>query len=764
MRRAPLRETALAVLFFFVATLLFTWPIAARLGDGLADPWDARLNAWILHWDFHQTFHDPLNLFDANIFYPARYALAFSENLYGAALFGFPLYAVGASTLTVYNVLFLLGMFLSAVSGWALAHYVTEDPLASVMGGLVYAFVPWRIAHLPHIQFQWGAFLTLLLLFLLRYLDQGRPRDAVLFGICFAWNALSNIHYALFSVFLVGLVLMFEGLVREGAAYRRRLAGCAVALAAATLVVLPFLIPYAEASALYGMRRGSEEIDAFSGRPIDFLTAGPQNKLYAPLTQRWAQAEGDFFPGLCVLALAVVALVRLRGPGAPERSKGLPRGQRGTRLLDGLLLVGLALWVWSVSVPGAVLGPLKLRDSGRIVVFLTVLLFARLIVAFPRHWGFADLSDFVRRMRIGSRAGLFLSIAVAGVVVALGTHTPYYRFLVQSLGPVFHSIRAPSRGIVLFDLAIGVLAACGLSLLARRSRFFVVGAVLLVAIEYRAFPLEMYPVERGTAPVYAWLARVDLPGGVVEWPFNTDAEVDYEFRSTAHWKPLVNGYSGFFPPHYLELATMLAEKPIRSGVWKKMTDLGASLLILHPHAFEEEGLRMSYLGLLRQGLSDGILQEPRVFWHDQSRDYVFRLKDSTSSPLQSGEAAGRLAGEERERWLSAIEASLHPPFGMIAAPKENETVASGAWGFGWALDDSGVAEVLVAPENGPATPALIGQFFPGVHEAHPTYPDSDKAGFGFAVPKLPPGPHTLTVTIKAKDGGKTELKRAIKIR
>ncbi len=763
MRRAPLRETALAVLFFSFATVVFTWPIAARLGDGLADPWDARLNAWILHWNFHQTFHDPLNLFQANIFYPAKYALAFSENLYGAALFGFPLYAVGASTLTVYNVLFLLGMFLSAVSGWALAHYVTGDPLASVMGGLVYAFVPWRITHLPHIQFQWGAFLALLLLFLLRYLDQGRPRDAVLFGICFAWNALCNVHYALFSIFLVGLLLMFEGLIQEGTVYRRRLAGCAVALAAATLVVLPFLIPYAKASALYEMRRGSEEIDVFSGRPIDFLTAGPQNKLYGPLTQRWAQAEGDFFPGLCVLALAVVALVRLRGPGAPERSKGLPRGQRGTRLLDGLLLVGLALWVWSVSVPDAVLGPLKLRDSGRIVVFLTVLLLARLVVAFPRHWGFADLSDFVRRMRIGSRAGLFLSIAVAGVVVALGMHTPYYRFLVQSFGPVFHTIRAPSRGIVLFDLAIGVLAAWGLSVIARCSRLLVAGALLVVGIEYRAFPLEIYPVDPAPAPAYTWLAGVDLRGAVVEWPFNTDAEVDYEFRSTAHWKPLLNGYSGFFPPHYLELAAMHAEKPIRSEVWKKMTDLGASLLVLHPHAFEDEGLRKSSLDALRQGLSDGVLQTPRVFWHDQSRDFVFRMSGSTQSHAEAGQARP-LTRDEQARWLAAITLTLHPPFGTIAAPKENETLAAGTWGFGWALDDSGIAKVLVSSEISPATPALISQFFPGVHEAYPNFPNSDKAGFGFAVPKLPPGLHTLTVTLVAKDAGRTVLRRPIVIR
>ena len=46
-----------------------------------------------------QTLRDPLNLYQLNFFHPARYVLAFSENLYGVAVFGFPLLAAGASAL-----------------------------------------------------------------------------------------------------------------------------------------------------------------------------------------------------------------------------------------------------------------------------------------------------------------------------------------------------------------------------------------------------------------------------------------------------------------------------------------------------------------------------------------------------------------------------------------------------------------------------------------------------------------------------------------
>src|SRR6185295_14242582 len=101
--------------------------------------------------------------------------------------------------------------------------------------------------------------------------------------------------------------------------------------------------------------------------------------------------------------------------------------------------------------------------------------------------------------------------------------TPYYRFLVQSFGPVFHVIRAPVRGVVLFDLGLAVLAAWGLAELLRPRRpaarlSVALAAVLLIGIEYRAFPLSVGRVEPEPSPVYRWLAGVAVPGGVVEWP------------------------------------------------------------------------------------------------------------------------------------------------------------------------------------------------------------------------------------------------------
>ena len=127
----------------------------------------------------------------------------------------------------------------------------------------------------------------------------------------------------------------------------------------------------------------------------------------------------------------------------------------------------------------------------------------------------------------------------------------------------------PARGIVLFDLAVAVLAAWGFAVWSRRlapgPRRVWAGAFLAVlVVEYHDFPLKMYPVEEGAPAVYGWLRTAPAAGALVELPLGLDYDFDYLFRQGAHGKPLVNGYSGFFPKPYLELQEMLRLRPIPS--------------------------------------------------------------------------------------------------------------------------------------------------------------------------------------------------------
>lgn len=86
VRRSRVVREVLVFLTFCLFTAALTWPYVTRLRDAVVDAGDPYLVSWILWWDYHQTFTDPLHLFHANLFYPLRYTLAFSEHSYGISL------------------------------------------------------------------------------------------------------------------------------------------------------------------------------------------------------------------------------------------------------------------------------------------------------------------------------------------------------------------------------------------------------------------------------------------------------------------------------------------------------------------------------------------------------------------------------------------------------------------------------------------------------------------------------------------------------
>ena len=52
---------------------------------------DAHLYMWTLGWDAYAFLHQPLHIFDANIYHPYANTLAYSENLIGSAFFAAPI-------------------------------------------------------------------------------------------------------------------------------------------------------------------------------------------------------------------------------------------------------------------------------------------------------------------------------------------------------------------------------------------------------------------------------------------------------------------------------------------------------------------------------------------------------------------------------------------------------------------------------------------------------------------------------------------------
>src|SRR5439155_50123 len=116
------------------------------------------LNTWILAWDAGRFAHGLRGLWDAPIFYPYSHALAYSEHLLGIAIFSAPLQWATRNPILVFNAVFLTSFVLAGGAMYLLARTLTGRRDAALIAGLIFAFTPYRFAHIAHLQMlMWGS-------------------------------------------------------------------------------------------------------------------------------------------------------------------------------------------------------------------------------------------------------------------------------------------------------------------------------------------------------------------------------------------------------------------------------------------------------------------------------------------------------------------------------------------------------------------------------------------------------------------------------
>ena len=97
--------------------------------------------------------------------------------------------------------------------------------------------------------------------------------------------------------------------------------------------------------------------------------------------------------------------------------------------------------------------------------------------------------------------------------------------------------------------------------------------------------------------VYAAVSRLPEQSVLIEFPFgHPDYDVRAVYYSTAHWRKLVNGYSGFFPPDYgRRVAYLFLDIPRHPDISRDtLRDTGATHAVVHEAAYlGGEGIHVS---------------------------------------------------------------------------------------------------------------------------------------------------------------------------
>ena len=621
MHRA-LPSTIGAALLYVLLTGALTYPLLGRMGSSIAhDAGDPLLNTWILWWST-QAVPFTAAWWNAPIFHPMANAMALSEVLVGLVPLSATVQLLTGNPLTAYNVVFLLSFPLCGLTAFALALALTGRRDAALVAGIAFAFAPYRMGQLSHLQmlsWYWG---PLALLGLHRFLKDRQPAMLVLFAAAWLMQALSN-GYAMFhlSVLIVLWVLWF---VRD----LRTFVSIGGAWAAAVLPLVPVLLRYRTVHDELHLVRDINEVKRFGADLADFLSA-PRDLVLWDAFAGSDQAETALFPGATVLVVGLGWVVF-------EWRRGSFREERPTRMRQMFMVMAAAAAVVAfstIAVGPWQLGPLTVSTFHKP---FSIAVGFRLLASLRSSWMRAA---WHRR----SVAGFYLVAMASVYLLALGPeprllgrpllYEPPYAWLMRV--PGFDVMRVPARFAMAGVLCQSLLLAFAIARWARGPRAerqpLLVGAICfgLLADGWVRLPVASAP-ERGP-DIGSVAAFAELPVG--------DAAVDFGamYRSMFHKAPIVNAFSGYYPPHYLPLA-----HAIRHGRFAALRELSSD----GPLGVGVSAMRRD-AGELVAGLerSEGIVRGPA------DRGWItFQVAPRAPVPLSVGEKIR----------ISRVVANRHP--------------------------------------------------------------------------------------------------------
>jgi len=391
---------------------------------------DTALNTWAIAWVGITALRDPLNLFHANIFFPERRTLAFSEIMLPQSLMGAPLTWAGIDPVVVYNLLVLAGF---ALSGFAMAWVVSEwtgSRLAGIVGGLGYAFNAHTLVRFGHLQALHVQYLPLALYAMHRTIETAGRRWAGILALALVAQALTS-NYLLV---MAAIAMLAAVAVRPDAWRRQSLLALAGAAAAATLTLAPFLYQYWLVHTEQGLVRTFNEVETYSGTWRDWLSTGGRLHYNWWSHRFMPDTTSSLFPGITVSLLAIGAVIKGEAWRDPRARMALVIAIAGGALAFGANLPG---YRWLYDHMPLLQG---IRAASR---FGWLTLFALPILA-----GFT-VSRWIRELSPVKSAALATALSIAVTLEALRTPVAFTAY--EGIPKIYQRI-AGMADIVLAEL------------------------------------------------------------------------------------------------------------------------------------------------------------------------------------------------------------------------------------------------------------------------------------------------------------------------
>jgi hypothetical protein len=437
--------------------VITTWPLVLHMPSRIApDLGDPVRTAWEVAWVGHALLHQPLHLFNANVFYPHPLSLAFSDSLLGYGPTG--LFGSGTvAALVRYNLLFLFAWSLCFVGAYLLARELGLGRLGASAAGAAFAYAPYRVTEAGHLHVISSGGIPLALFLLLRGYRRG-SRSLVLAGwLVTAWQVSLGFTLGLQYCYLLAILAVIAAVYwwrgglrlgdpaateapagdgsgdsaagaeaaplrvgRGGLIPRHLLVVTLIGVALSGAIGVYQSVPYLKIANDYPTaKRTLKEVKTYSAGPAALLAASSENRVWGGVTSGMrakvhSKNESVFFPGGLILLLTAIGLAGVGGSPLTRR-----------------LRLGLAIGIVTVSVLALGLGltgagyPFRLvhdyapgwdgvRVPGRIFTLGT--LFYALLAGAGAQWLVRRMAPWGERHSLRGLPGLLGVALVIGVV------------------------------------------------------------------------------------------------------------------------------------------------------------------------------------------------------------------------------------------------------------------------------------------------------------------------------------------------------------
>ena len=512
---------------------------------------------------FSEIYHFP-------IYFPYSYTLTAGVNFIGQSVVLLPFYLMGIKNIYfLYNVLLFISLVLGGMAAYFFIREFVDNEVIPLAAGAVYILLPLRQINFPHPHLLFFFFSIYAFLFLIRYVETFRRRDALLFYVFLLLQALFSITlFFLTSILSAVLFLIFVLIKRK--ITLKVLLELSVGLILLGLLIFIIFTPY-----ITNPLGISYEKAVFSSRILlrswDFystwfpLTFSFLRGNSTPLFLGFAASFFIFFffysktKNIPEKALSFLLLVFLTGPVFVTFYKGIPLW-RARELIDILFIIMLL-----VFMVNTVLVWEKIALKEKFVLGSTVLVFLSC---------FRSLFEYIP---VKTNIFYLISLAVPRLTRLRGFKFKYY-FIVFWIVLIFMGFQA--------------------FLKARKksgfSTFLVFSLVFLVLFENFPPPLETGRIrEHNNAErnLYRYIEKYPRYYGVLELPHfrGVGDNKIFSLYTIYHDKHVYNGFYGvgvfdplkIYKSQYFHPVQNIPEDINDKAVLDYLRDNGIRIIVFH---------------------------------------------------------------------------------------------------------------------------------------------------------------------------------------